>query len=360
MPDTALPRTYIIAEAGINHNGDEKLAADMIDAAAKAGADAIKFQMFRAEKLVSIAADDKEDGEALLKTIRSWEVGEAAHERLRAHCREKGIDFISTPFDPESLDYLVEEMNLPVIKIGSGEVTNGPLLLAAGKHGAKVILSTGMSTLAEVGEALGILAYGYTDSGAAPTAANFAAALQSQEGKAALAQNVSLLHCTSAYPTPVDQVNLEAMDTLRDAFHLPVGLSDHTEGVAISLAAIARGAEIIEKHFTLDRKLPGPDQMASMEPDELVQLVTTARAIEAAIGSGEKVPAASEQPVALAARRSLVAAVPIAAGDVFSAENLTSKRPAGGLSPMVYWNLVGQVAETDFAADEQITHSVKS
>jgi len=271
--DNAAPRTYIIAEAGINHNGDENLAADMVVAAAKAGADAIKFQMFRAEKLVSIAADDQESGAALLDTIRSWELGESEHLKLQALCREINIDFISTPFDPEGLKFLTEEMKLPTIKLGSGEITNGPLLLAAGRLSDKVILSTGMSTLQEVEDALAVLAFGFVHKGAPQSDADFKAAFESLEGKAAIKANVSLLHCTSAYPTPVDEVNLAAMDTLWDSFGLCTGLSDHTEGVAISLAGIARGAEIIEKHFTMDRSLPGPDQAASIEPGQLVELV---------------------------------------------------------------------------------------
>lgn len=240
------------------------------------------------------------------------------------------------------------------IKLGSGELTNAPLLLQVARAHRQVILSTGMATLAEIREALGVLAFGYLQSGEPAARTALLTALAHPQAETVLRQRVTLLHCTSEYPCPPDQVNLRAMDTLRDTFGLPVGYSDHTQGIAVSIAAAARGAQVLEKHFTLDRNLPGPDHAASLEPDELAELVTAVRTIGQALGDPAKSPGAGELATAQVARKSLVAACDIVAGESFTADNLTVKRPGHGRSPLDYWSLLGQPAPRDYVADEVI------
>jgi len=351
---------YVIAEAGVNHNGDADRALVLVEAAAAAGADAVKFQTFRADALASAAAPKAPyqeaagaAGESQLAMLRRLELPRAAHRALQAACAERGITFLSTPFDTDSLDFLTDDLGLPLIKLGSGEVTNGPLLLAAARSGAALILSTGMSTLQEVEAALGVLAFGYTG-GAAPSRAAFAEAFACAAGRRALADKVTLLHCTSAYPAPAADANLRAMDTLRDAFGLPVGLSDHSAGIAVAVAAVARGARVIEKHFTLDRTLPGPDHRASLEPGELGALIAALRTAGEALGDGVKAPAPSEAANAHVVRRSLVALRPVRAGEPFTEDNLGVKRPGGGVPAMEYWDWLGRPADRDYAADEVI------
>lgn len=355
---TAKGRTYIIAEAGVNHNGDPELAARLVRVAAEAGADAVKFQTFKSEQLVSrhalkAAYQERTTGscESQLEMIRRLELDHAAHAMLLELCRELGIDFLSTPFDSDSLAFLADELKLSRLKLSSGEITNAPLLLEAARTGLPVILSTGMSTLGEVEDALGVLAYGYLGGGE-PGAENFRSAYCSAEGKRMLLQKVSLLHCTTEYPAPLDEVNLRAMDTLRDAFGLPVGFSDHTPGIHVPVAAVARQAEIMEKHFTLDRTLPGPDHAASLEPQELKEMVRAIRQVELALGSPVKGPSASEVKNMAVARKSLVALRPVAQGELFSAENLTTKRPGSGISPMRFWDYLGQPAQRPLEADD--------
>ncbi|MBI5041516.1 MAG: N-acetylneuraminate synthase [Gammaproteobacteria bacterium] len=359
MPST--DRTFVIAEAGVNHNGSLQLALQLIDAAAEAGADAVKFQTFVPEALVSrraakaayqqhtTAADESQ-----LDMLRTLALGHSEHLQLFAHCQQRGIEFLSSPFDADSARFLVEKLNVSCLKLGSGEITNGPLLLALARTGKPLILSTGMSTLEEIEQALALLAFGYTDATARPNAASIATAYAAAAGRQALHDQVTLLHCTTEYPCPFEDVNLRAMDTLRDAFGLPVGYSDHTPGITIPIAAVARGARIIEKHFTLDRNLPGPDHQASLQPDELRAMIDGIRQIERALGHGRKEPAPSELKNRPIARKALVAARPIHAGEPFTEENLTAKRPADGLSPMQYWDMLDQTAERDYAADEAI------
>ena len=354
--------TYIIAEAGVNHNSDMNLAKQLIDVAAKAGANAVKFQTFRAEFLVSHHAPKAEyqtrttdQAESQFEMIRKLELTEADHEVLIAHAQARGIVFLSTPFDVPSLHLLTKRFELQAIKISSGEITNAPFLLAIARAAQRVILSTGMSTLAEVEMALGVLAFGFI----APTAAtlqrgDFERAFASAAGQQALHARVTLLHCTTEYPAPFDEVNLRAMDTLVAAFGLPVGYSDHTPGIHVSLAAVARGARVIEKHFTLDRDLPGPDHKASLGPDELRHLVQQIREIEQALGDGIKRPTASEWKNRDAARRSLVAAKKIKTGEVFTEENLACKRPGTGVSPSSYWQMLGQTSTRNYADDESL------
>ena len=354
--------TYIIAEAGVNHNGDLNLARQLIDVAADAGADAVKFQTFRAEQLVSRNAPKAEyqtrttdKTESQLKMIRKLELTESDHEVLIAHAQSRGIAFLSTPFDVSSLHLLTKRFGLQTIKIPSGEITNAPFLLAIARAAQRVILSTGMSTLAEVETALSVLAFGFTALVTAmPRRGDFEQAFVSEAGQQALRDRVTLLHCTTEYPAPFGEVNLLAMDTMATAFGLPVGYSDHTPGIHISLAAVARGAQVIEKHFTLDRNLSGPDHKASLEPDELRELVRQIREIEQAMGDGIKRPTASEWKNRDVARRSLVAVKAIRAGEMFTEENLTCKRPGTGVSPFSYWQTLGQIARRSYNDDEAL------
>lgn len=352
----------IIAEAGVNHNGSLERALAMVDAAAAAGADVVKFQTFRAGEVISRKAPKAQyqvastgSAESQLEMVRKLELTEADHRALLARARQRGITFLSTPFDLPSVRFLARELALPTLKIGSGEITNAPLLLEAARAKPRVILSTGMSTLAEVAAALGVLAFGFTaPADARPEREAFQAAFASEAGKAALRDRVSLLHCTTEYPAPDAEANLRAMATLEREFGLPVGLSDHSTGGHIAIAAAALGARIIEKHFTLDRGLPGPDHAASLEPAELAGLVKAIRSVEAALGDGIKRPTPSEAKNLPIARKSLVAARAIRAGETFSTANLTTKRPGDGRSPFDYWSLLGTSAKRGYEEDDVI------
>jgi N-acetylneuraminate synthase len=352
-------QTFIIAEAGVNHNGSLEKALALIDVAAKAGADAVKFQTFRSEALVSSAAPKADyqksatgSAESQLEMLRKLELSPQDHFRLRDHCKKRGIRFLSTPFDMESANFLVNELHIDQIKIPSGEITNIPFLLHIAQLGLPVILSTGMSTLDEVKFALGALAFGYLKSSDAPSKKVLLDIFASEAARGIIAKKVMLLHCTSEYPAPFDEVNLKAMDTLEKTFNLPVGLSDHSMGISIAIAAVARGACIIEKHFTLDRSLPGPDHAASLEPAELTAMVDGIRQVELALGNGEKVPSKAEMGNRVAARRSLVAAKPVSAGELWTVENLTCKRPGNGVPPIQFWDYIGKPASRDYKADE--------
>jgi N-acetylneuraminate synthase len=353
---------FIIAEAGVNHNGDLHLAKQLIDVAAEAGANAVKFQTFRAEQLVSRNAPKAEyqtrttdQAESQFEMLRRLELTETEHEVLIAHARVRGIVFLSSSFDVPSLHLLTRRFGLQTIKIPSGEITNAPFLLAIARAAQRVIVSTGMSTLAGVEAALGVLAFGFTAPViATPQRGDFEQAFASAAGQQALQDRVTLLHCTTEYPSPFGEVNLLAMDTMATAFGLPVGYSDHTPGIHISLAAVARGAQVIEKHFTLDRNLPGPDHKASLEPGELRELVRQIREIEEALGDGIKRPTASEWKNRDVACKSLVAAKAIQAGEIFTEENLTCKRPGTGVSPFAYWQALGQTAKRSYNTDEAL------
>lgn len=330
-----MKKILIIAEAGVNHNGSVETAKKMVDAASAAGADAVKFQTFRAEKLVSRTAPKAEyqkkttdAAESQLDMIKKLELDEKAHEDLMAYCRKKGIVFLSTPFDLESVD-LLEKLGLDTFKIPSGEITNLPYLRKIGCLNKQVILSTGMADLGEVEDAVDVLAAAGTSK-----------------------EHITLLHCNTEYPTPFEDVNLSAMLTLREAFRTAVGYSDHTPGIEIAIAAAALGATIIEKHFTLDRNMEGPDHKASIEPDELRAMVQAIRNVEKAMGNGTKKASPSESRNMMIARKSIVAARDIKQGEVFSAENLTVKRPGGGISPMEWDRLLGRKAVKDFRQDE--------
>jgi len=352
-------RVYIIAEAGVNHNGDVAIAHQLIDAAFEAGADAVKFQAFKAHALVNESApkaqyqqDTTGASESQFAMLKKLELAEDDFHALASRCAELGIEFVCTPFDHESLDFLHRELKVKRIKVSSGDLTNGPLLARIGATRLPAILSTGMSGLADVETALGALACGYL--GAIPTEAGRVAAFASVEGQAVLHEKVTLLHCTTEYPAPIDEVNLRAMDALRGAFQLDVGYSDHTPGIVIPVAAAARGATMLEKHFTLDKTLPGPDHRASLEPPELRVMVEQVRIVSHALGSGVKTLTTSEAKNMEVARKSVVAVRPIKAGDVFGHENLGIKRPGTGTSPMRYWDLLGRAAVRSYAQDDVI------
>jgi N-acetylneuraminate synthase len=345
----------------VNHNGSIDLACDLIEVAAESGADAVKFQTFRTEALVADEAPkadyqtettDAEESQSAM--LRRLELTPEQHHAIADHCAAHDLQFLSTPFDAQSARFLVGEFDVPRIKIGSGELTNGPLLLEIAHLGRPVILSTGMGTLGEVERALSVLAYGYVAGGDRPTMEALERAFASEEGQEALTRNVILLHCVTEYPAPVETVNLRAMDTLREAFGLPVGLSDHTRGIAVPIAAVARGATLIEKHFTLDRSLPGPDHEASLEPDELRRMVRGIRDAETALGTTRKAPADPEWKNRTVARKSLVAVQSIEEGESFTPSNLGAKRPGDGLSPMRYWEYLNSTASRSYTSGEQI------
>lgn len=328
--------TYVIGEAGVNHNGDLGLALKLCTAAREAGCDAVKFQTFKAEAVVTASAGKADYQQAMtgdgsqLDMIRALELPWSAFVEIAAHCSNLGITFLSTAFDGESLAKL-DALGVSRHKIPSGEITNLPFLRQIGAYGKPLILSSGMSGLGDIEAALGVLQAAGTPR-----------------------QRITVLHCNTEYPTPMEDVNLRAMCSIRDAFGVAVGYSDHTPGIEISVAAVALGASVIEKHFTLDRNLPGPDQHASLEPGELRAMVQAIRNVGKALGDGIKRPSRSEAKNVAIARRSLVAARPIAAGEVFSATNLAVKRPGTGVSPMRWDEVLGRKATRAFARDELI------
>ena len=350
---------FIIAEAGVNHNGSLDLALKLVDAAADAGADAVKFQTFKSANLVTAAApkadyqtQQTDIAESQLDMLRKLELSRADHLTLIDRCRIRGVEFISTPFDAESLQLLLE-IGVGRIKIPSGELTNAPLLHQAARSGLPVILSTGMATLDEVRTAVSVLAHGYaTGEDDQPSLEVFENALPRHA--AALTDKLTILHCTTEYPSPFADTNLRAMDTLAESFQLPVGLSDHTPGISVAIAASARGASMIEKHMTLDRSLPGPDHQASLNPQDFTRLVSSIREVSQALGSPIKQPAASEFKNLAIVRKSLVAAQSIKVGESFTPHNLTAKRPGGGIPPVRFWDILGTPADRDYTPDQAI------
>lgn len=352
----------IIAEAGVNHNGDIALAYKLIDAAKKAGADAVKFQTFTATELVTddaqqcdYQARNTQQVETQLAMLQRLELSRAAHIELQQYCQKIGIEFLSSAFDPSSLRFLVDELNLKTLKIASGEITNGPFLLEHARTGCNLIISTGMSTLQEVHEALAVLAFGLISiADQEPSMQAFSDAFQSSEGQRLLKQKVTVLHCTTEYPAPMSDINLKAMDNLRDTFDLAVGYSDHSKGIEVSIAAVAREAQVIEKHFTLDKNMAGPDHKASLEPAELTTMINGIRAVELALGDGVKRPFSAELQNRQHARKSLVCTQDIKRGEVFKLDNVCAKRPANGLSPMFYWELLGTEAKCNLKCGEMV------
>jgi len=329
---------FIIAEAGVNHNGSLEMALQLIDVAVAAGADAVKFQTFKADKVIAVNAPKADyqkettgSDESQLDMVKKLELDETAHISLYKHCQDKGIQFLSTPFDLESID-LLNRLGLENLKIPSGEITNLPYLRKIGALKKRLILSTGMADLGEIEDALNVL----TESGTP-------------------LENITVLHCNTEYPTPFEDVNLKAMLTIRNAFPgISVGYSDHTSGIEVAIAAVALGAVVLEKHFTLDRNLPGPDHKASLAPDELRVMVRVVRNISKALGDGIKRASPSEVKNKIIARKSLVATRPIKAGELLSADNITAKRPGIGISPMHWDDIVGRRARKDYGKDELI------
>ena len=330
-------KTIIIAEAGVNHNGSIELAKKLIDVACEAKADFVKFQTFKAEKVVirnakkavyqkNYSADD----ESQFEMIKKLELDKEAHEELIDYCKTKDIQFLSTAFDHDSID-LLDQLNMPLFKIPSGEITNLPYLRHIGKMGKPIIMSTGMSTLDEVHNALNIL----IESGAEK-------------------EQITILHCNTEYPTPMKDVNLKAMLTIKDELGVNIGYSDHTLGIEVAISAVAMGATVIEKHFTLDRNMSGPDHAASLEPEELKAMVTAIRNIEKAMGVGEKKPSSSETKNISVVRKSIVAKKSIKKGELFTEENLIVKRPGTGISPMGWDTVIGKVADSAYEMDDLI------
>lgn len=351
---------YIIAEAGVNHNGDYEKAMALVEAAAQAGADAVKFQTFNARLLASSSApkaayQKRNTGEedSQLEMLLKLELPHAWHYSLQARARELGLDFLSTAFDHESLAFL-DELELPVYKIPSGEITNGPLLWSIARGARPMILSTGMATLGEIDQALAVLAHGLEFKTPPQSLEEVWLNWVRPEARARVTERVALLHCTSQYPARPAEVNLRAMDVLKNTFGLPVGYSDHTEGVLASVAAVARNACIVEKHFTLDRSLPGPDHAASLAPDELKEMIDHIRLVEQMMGLAAKVPQASEWDTRKAARQSLTFVRDLKQGQFITAEDLGAARQGGGASPMQTWDFIGSRASVDYKAGDPV------
>lgn len=330
-----MSRVYMIAEAGVNHNGDFNIAKDMVLVAKNAGADAIKFQTFVTENLVTRDAQTAEyqkqntgKQETQFEMLKKLELSYDNYQELKELCSKTGIEFLSTPFDMDSIKML-EKLDIDKFKIPSGEITNYPYLVEIARTGKPIIMSSGMCTWDELEEAVRVLR---------------------EHG----AKDISLLHCTTEYPAPYNEVNLRVINAMRERFGGKIGYSDHTQGIEIAIAAAAMGAEIIEKHFTLSRDMEGPDHKASLEPKELKYMVQAIRNVEKALGSLEKKPSESERKNIQVARKSIVAKRNIEAGEIFSEENLTTKRPGTGLSPMLWNSILGQTAMRNFEKDECI------
>ena len=328
---------FVIAEAGVNHNGSVELAKKLIDVALNSGADAVKFQTFKAENLV-VKNTQKADyqkqttdaSESQFDMIKKLELDVDTHKELIAHCQKKDIMFLSTPFDHESIN-LLSDLGLQIFKIPSGEITNLPYLRHIGSLGKKVVLSTGMSNLKEVGDALNILINAGTSK-----------------------DNITVLHANTMYPTPMEDVNLNAMLTIQKEFSVDIGYSDHTLGIEVDIAAVAMGASCIEKHFTLDKTMNGPDHKASLEPEELKAMVGAIRNIEKALGSSEKKLSLSESENIKIVRKSIVASQDIENGELLTEKNVTVKRPGNGINPMMWDNIIGTVATKDYKIDSLI------
>lgn len=330
-----MEKVFIIAEAGVNHNGSLEIAKKLIDSAVDAGADAVKFQTFKTENIVCKNAGKAEyqknttdAAENQFDMLKKLELTEEMHEEIMQYCEKSGIQFLSTPFDLDSIDYL-EGLGITMMKVPSGEITNYPYLKKIGQTKKPVIISTGMSELEEVEAAIKVL----RDNGS---------------------EEITVLHCNTEYPTPYKDVNLKAILSLKEKLNLKVGYSDHTLGIEIPIAAVAIGAEVVEKHFTLDKKMEGPDHKASLEPHELKAMVQAIRNVEHALGTGVKIPSPSEKKNITVARKSIVAKQKIAKGEVFTEENLTTKRPGNGVSPMCWNEVIGKLANREYEIDELI------
>ncbi|MBL0689901.1 MAG: N-acetylneuraminate synthase [Pseudoalteromonas sp.] len=353
--------TLIIAEAGVNHNGSDDLAFSLVDAAHKAGADIVKFQTFKAKNLVTEGAKQAEyqvtnsgQKESQYSMLKRLELSYETHHKLVNYCNDLGIEFRSPAFDSESLSFLVDDLGINRLKLPSGEITNAPLVLEHARTGCDLIVSTGMATLSEIEQVLSVIAYGYLNPEGRPTDEALQTAYFSEHGKQLLKEKVTLLHCTTEYPAPFNDINLNAMDTMKDAFKLEVGYSDHSAGIVVPIAAVAKGAVLIEKHFTVDKALPGPDHKASLDPAELKEMVDGIRIVEKILGDGIKGPRPSEVKNKSVARKSLVAATGIVAGELFNTENLAVKRPGNGINPINFWHYLSKPSDKSYKAGDLI------
>lgn len=355
--------TLIIAEAGVNHNGREDLALQLVDAAHMSGADIVKFQTFTAKRLVTTSAEQaayqiKNTGvtESQMSMLSRLELSYESHHKLLNRCDQLGIEFLSTAFDSESLDFLVNDLGVKRLKIPSGEITNAPLVLEHAKTGLDIIVSTGMANLSDIESVLGVIAFGYMgETGVQPSHIEFAKSYASGEGQALLRDRVTVLHCTTEYPAHFDNINLKVMNTLGGAFGLPIGYSDHSKGIIVPIAAVARGACIIEKHFTLDKTMEGPDHRASLNPVELKEMVSAVRNVERALGGTVKMPTVVEVKNKVVARKSLVAQTDIEKGEVFTPQNIGIKRPGSGMDPTLYWKVLEQNASKRYSAGDLLS-----
>jgi len=352
--------TFVIAEAGVNHNGSVGLAKALIDSAVAAGADAVKFQSFVTENLVTNDAERAQyqiantgNSESQYQMLKRLELSHPQQRELFDYCTSKRIQFLSTPFDDESLKFLVQDLGLETIKVGSGELTNAPFLHQVASTAKHLILSTGMSTESEIRSALGVVAHAFT-SKQPPSIEQFERSFDSGAGKRAITSRVTLLHCTTEYPAAPEEINLRAMQTMGERFECRIGFSDHSAGIHLAVAAVALGAKVIEKHLTTSRDLPGPDHRASLEPVEFKRLVADIRELEKALGDSIKKPTSSETKNISVARRSLVAARAIKAGEPFTVENIAVKRPGSGRSPFEYWSILGTRSPRDISKNEII------
>ena len=337
--------TLIIAEAGVNHNGSDDLAFSLVDAAHQAGANIVKFQTFKAKNLVTEDAQQAEyqvtnsgQKESQYSMLKRLELSYETHHKLVKYCNELGIEFLSTAFDSESLSFLVDDLRITRLKLPSGEITNAPLVLEHARTGCDLIVSTGMATLSEIEQVLSVIAFGYINPEGTPTEEALQTAYFSEQGKQLLKDKVTLLHCTTEYPAPFNDINLNAMDTMKDAFKLKVGYSDHSAGIVVPIAAVAKGAVLIEKHFTVDKALPGPDHKASLDPIELKEMVDGIRIVEKILGDGIKGPRPSE--------------VKNKQGDILTEKHISVKRPGDGIAPINFWKLLDTPATKDYSVGQ--------
>lgn len=356
-----MQKVEIIAEAGVNHNGEAKLAFELVDVAAASGADVVKFQTFKANELVASNAPladyqsrNTSVDHSQLSLLSSLELDFATFVELKDYSERLGVNFLSTAFDDISLRFLVDEMGLKRLKVPSGEITNAPLLLEHARSGCDLILSSGMATLAEIEEALGIVAFGMLEGKSKPSRQAFREAYCSNEARDVLKNKVTLMHCTSEYPAAASDINLSSMVSMKNLFGMEVGFSDHSEGIGAPVAATALGARIVEKHFTLDKEMSGPDHKASLNPQELAHMVVSIREAELALGSSVKVPSKQELKNALVTRKSLIATKKIANGQSFSEQNLGCKRPGTGISPFEYWDYINKTSSREYMPGDMI------
>lgn len=359
-------KVSIIAEIGVNHNGSEDLAKKLVDSAKNAGADIVKFQTFIASNLVTQDAKKAKyqerisaSGDSQFSMLNALELSFNSFKNIARYCENVGIKFMSTAFDKECLDFLVDEIQVNVLKIPSGEITNAPLILEHAKKGLDIFLSTGMASMEEIEDALGVIAYGYMNQGKSNknlSKENFSNAIKSKAGKRLIKEKVTIFHCTTEYPAPVDEINLNALTQISNTFNTKIGYSDHSKGILIPVSAVAMGALVIEKHFTLDNSMDGPDHFASLEPEEFKEMVDGIRDCEKYMGDGIKKATKSEVQNKLASRKSLVAGRDITSGELFTKDNIDIKRPGGGISPMFFWKILGTNSDRDYSKDELIIY----